>query len=88
MTEFNPHEHQAAGRLSERHPDWLVMWGSWSRRFWANPLFPASRGTIINAATVRDLLTLMSRAELDAAGPGAPGLPRPPAGPHSRHPPG
>ena len=88
MTGFDTHEHQVAGRLSERCPDWLVMWGTWSRRFWAYPLFRAPRGTIINAATASDLLTLMSRAELDTAGPGAWGLPWPPAGPHSRHPPG
>jgi hypothetical protein len=86
-TEFDPHEHRAAARLTQRYPNWLILWGTWSRRFWAYPLFRAPKGTILHAATAADLLTLMSQAEFAASG-GARHPPRPPAEPPAHRPPG
>lgn len=86
-TGHDQQEHRAAARLTKRYPNWLILWGTWSRRFWAYPLFRAPPGIILHAATAADLLTLMSQAEL-AIGPGARHPPQPPAGPPPNRPPG
>lgn len=85
-TGYDPYEHRAADRLTQRYPGWLVMWGAWSRLFWAYPRFGAPPGTIVHAATPTDLITLMGQAEL-AVSPRAPHPPQPPAGPFYGHPP-
>jgi hypothetical protein len=86
VTGYDPDERRLAERLTGRYPDWLVMWGSWSRQFWAYPLYRAPRGTIIHAATTGDLLTLMSRVELGVPSSEPRHPPQPPPDPHPGHP--
>jgi hypothetical protein len=61
--ECDPEARLAAARLQHANPGWLVMWGRHERRYWAFPLFRAAPGTIISAASPRDLLTAMRSAE-------------------------
>jgi hypothetical protein len=35
--------------IEEKLPDWLVLWGVYTRQFIAFPLFDAPRGTILTA---------------------------------------
>ena len=64
---FDQDERQAAARVEYEHPQWLVIWGVFSRRFWAFPRFAALPGTIIAAADVSELVTIMDQAETAAA---------------------
>lgn len=54
---------ERAVRLGEVFPHWLIIWGTWSRRYWAYPRFRASRGTILNAADPGDLATQMRQVQ-------------------------
>jgi hypothetical protein len=65
-----------AARVQRAHPAWLVLWGVYSRLFWAFPAFTAEAGTIVTAAAPADLVVLMRQAEIAATtGPGYP-IPR------------
>lgn len=48
-------ERRQAARIGEVFPHWLIMWGAWSREYWAYPRFRAPRGTIVHAADPGDL---------------------------------
>jgi hypothetical protein len=56
------------------HPHWLILYGPWTRHYFAFPRFHVPPGTILAAATTPDLLALM-RATEQQASPGPP--PRP-----------
>jgi hypothetical protein len=50
-----------------------VLYGPYSRTFYAFPLFAAPAGTIVTAATPADLVVLMRQAEASStSGPGYP----------------
>ena len=82
---YDPGQRRAAGRIERQNPGWVIMYGPWTRRFWAYPQFFTPRGTILDAPSTAELLPLMRAAEL--AGPAsAPGfgqrtIPRPQRGP-------
>jgi len=40
---------RAALRLQGEHPHWLIIWGAYSREFWAFPSLPVPRGTVVHA---------------------------------------
>jgi hypothetical protein len=40
---------EIAQQIERRQPGWMVVWGCYSRRFVAFPLFPAAPGSIITA---------------------------------------
>jgi hypothetical protein len=42
-------ERRAAAEIERAHPNWLVMWGCYTRVFWAFPRFLTPRGTIVSA---------------------------------------
>jgi len=44
-------ERQVAAEIEQSHPHWAVIWGCYSRRFWAFPYFQAPQGTIVSAPT-------------------------------------
>jgi hypothetical protein len=46
---------RTAMRIMEVFPSWLVMWGAYSREFWAYPCFAAPPETILHAADASDL---------------------------------
>lgn len=54
-------------RLSQAFPRWLIMWGAYSRQFWAYPRFDAPRGTIAHAADPGGLVAKMRAIELAAS---------------------
>lgn len=70
MTEFyDDQERQTATRIERENPQWLVMWGVYSRLYWAFPRFNAPPGMIIAAPDPGELLARMRRIEF-AANPG------------------
>ena len=38
-----------ARRVMEVFPSWLVVWGAYTRQFWAFPCFDAPRGTVVSS---------------------------------------
>jgi hypothetical protein len=54
---------QMVESLRRRHPDWMVMYGTYSQMFWAFPLFTARTGHYVGAADPADLDRQMSAAE-------------------------
>jgi hypothetical protein len=61
---YDPAQRRAAARLTHRHPGWLILWGTWSREFWAFPTFDVPPGTLIHAPTTTALQALMNHTEL------------------------
>jgi hypothetical protein len=51
------------GQLRQRHPDWMIMYGTYSRMFWAYPLFTTLPGNYVSAAEPGELDRRMSAAE-------------------------
>jgi hypothetical protein len=54
---------QMAENLRRRHPDWMIMYGTYSQMFWAFPLFTTLTGRYIGAADPAELDRQMSAAE-------------------------
>ncbi len=76
---YDRHERALAARIARERPGWVVLWGVFSRRYWAFPTDPAIPcGTILSAPYPRELLAAIGQAEL-AAAPGQPSrIPLPP----------
>ena len=53
-------------------PHWLVMWGPYSREFWAYPLFNAPRGTIAHSPNPNELASDMRTMQMSRANGAAP----------------
>jgi hypothetical protein len=65
MTEFyDDQERQTAMRIERENPRWLVIWGVYSRLYWAFPRFNAPPGIIIAAPDPGELLARMRRIEV------------------------
>jgi hypothetical protein len=47
------------------HPQWVVMWGCYTRAFWAFPRFSVSPGTLVSAWSLEDLLFHMISVEIE-----------------------
>ena len=56
-----------AGRVMEIFPHWLVMWGDYTREFWAYPRFDVPAGTIAHAADAITLAGMLRRIQRLAA---------------------
>lgn len=50
-------------RMMDIFPCWLVMWGHYSREFWAYPRFDAPRGIVLHAADPGVLAGMMRRLQ-------------------------
>lgn len=48
-------QRELARRIEQVFPQWVVLWGAYSRQFWAFPQFRVPRGTIAHAASPDDL---------------------------------
>jgi len=59
-------QRRIAAHLNRAHPNWHVLWGVHSRRFWAFPLFSAPPGTLVSAGTPDDLVAQMRQVEMIA----------------------
>jgi hypothetical protein len=57
-------ERQVAAEIEQSHPHWVVLWGYYSRLFWAFPYFQAPQGTIVSAPDRDRLLADMHSIEL------------------------
>jgi hypothetical protein len=55
-------QHRVAGELERVHPYWIVLFGCYSRVFWAFPLF-GSAGGYLAAADPSELERQMTAAE-------------------------
>jgi hypothetical protein len=58
-------ERAAASEIERRHPGWMVIWGCYSRMFWAFPCFQVPQGTIVSARDPESLLADMRRVETE-----------------------
>jgi hypothetical protein len=56
-------QHRIADDLQQAHPSWMVLFGSYSRMFWAFPLFGPGSG-FFDAADPRELERRMNAAEM------------------------
>lgn len=65
---------EIAATIGREHPRWVVLWGPYSREFWAYPCLPVPRGTIVHAGDPDMLVAGMSDVELMAAQPPGFGL--------------
>jgi hypothetical protein len=63
---YDRDQRAAAARLQQAHPAWLVLYGPWTRRYYAFPRFAVPPGTIAAAATAGELASLMQVTELEA----------------------
>ncbi len=43
---FDPGQRRAAARIARHSPQWVVIWGTATREFWAFPVFQVPAGTI------------------------------------------
>jgi hypothetical protein len=50
-------------RISQDFPDWLVIWGTYTRQFVAFPLFAAPPGAFVTAHRPGALITRMRNTE-------------------------
>ncbi len=57
-------ERRIAVQIERSCPRWLVMWGCYSRLYWAFPRFPTPHGIIVNARDPDSLLTETHNIEL------------------------
>jgi len=58
-------QRQIASEIEQIRPSWLVMWGCYSRLFWAFPRFNVPQGTIISASNPSQLLVSMDSVEAE-----------------------
>lgn len=56
-------QRQAVASLRQRHPDWMIMYGVYTRMFWAYPLFTTLAGNYIGAPDPADLDRRMTATE-------------------------
>jgi hypothetical protein len=59
-------ERRVATEIERSHPNWVVLWGCYTRLFWAFPHFLAPQGTIVSAPGPDRLLADMHSVELEA----------------------
>lgn len=58
---------RTAALIERDFPQWLVMWGPYSREFWAYPLFNAPRGTIAHSPNPNELASDMGTIQMSRA---------------------
>ena len=56
-----------AAQVEQDHQDWVIMWGYYSRLYWAFPRFNVPPGTVVAAPAPGELTEAMRRAEIAAA---------------------
>jgi hypothetical protein len=54
---------EIAEQIHQTRPQWLVLWGSYSRRFWAYPLFNMRPRLLVYASYPDALIARMDEAE-------------------------
>lgn len=59
-------QREIARRMTQHNRHRIVLWGVYSRQYWAFPLFRAPPRTIVRASDQEVLTTAMREAELEA----------------------
>ena len=62
--EYDDVQRQTAAQVERDHPRWMIVWGSYSREFWAYPKFNVSPGTILHSRDPNVVATQMRQVEL------------------------
>lgn len=52
-----------AERINQARPQWLVLWGCYTRRYWAYPLFAIRHRVLVYAGYPDALVARMDEAE-------------------------
>jgi hypothetical protein len=65
--------YEAARTIEKAHPHWMVVWGLYSRQYWAFPLLDVPPGIIVHAPDPVMLVTAIEEVELAAAQSAEPG---------------
>jgi hypothetical protein len=55
---------ETARRIAGAHPRWLIIWGPYSRRYWAHPCLPVPAGTLVHASDPGTLVAGIRAVEL------------------------
>jgi hypothetical protein len=63
-SDLDEHARTIAQRIGQDFPQWLVIWGTYSRVYWAYPTFPAPRGTILHARDPSELTRQMREIQI------------------------
>lgn len=63
LRDEDSHRHAAQDLETER-PGWIVLWGVYSRQYWAYPLFDVPPRTILHSTDPRALAAKMTQVEL------------------------
>ena len=63
-TWWDPAKRAVAAELDRMEPGWLVMYGPWSRRFYAIALWDAPCPVLLDARTAEELREQMRQAEM------------------------
>ncbi|MEV5407625.1 hypothetical protein AB0K60_02145 [Thermopolyspora sp. NPDC052614] len=61
------HRRAEADALNDQEPAWTVLYGPWSRAFWAFASLPVPRPLVIDARTAEELWEQMRAAEMSLA---------------------
>ena len=64
-------ERRTAAQIERSHPHWMVVWGCYSRMYWAFPRFPVPKGTIARSGDPERLLAEVDWIEAEAGMPSA-----------------
>ena len=64
--ELDKRAHAIARRIGRDFPQWLVIWGTYSRVYWAYPTFPVPRGTVLHASDPGELARQMREIQISA----------------------
>jgi hypothetical protein len=62
--------HQTAASIEADNPGWVVIWGTWGRRFCAFSREARTGGVIVEAGTPQRLDALMRQVEAESPGAG------------------
>jgi len=67
-------QRRIAAQVERDHPRWMIVWGSYSREFWAYPKFNVPPGTILHSGDPNVVAVQMRQVELQhgRAGSGKP----------------
>jgi hypothetical protein len=67
--EYDRQQRHTAALIQRHYPAWLILYGPWSRKFWAYSTLPAPPGQaiVLSALGPRDLAAQIRDAEIAAA---------------------
>jgi hypothetical protein len=64
---FDPAERRTAARIAQHSPQWVVIWGTATRQYWAFPMFQVPAGTIAHhgdpAMLTRQMLQIQTAVD-------------------------